>query len=72
MNPMQFLQMIREGQNPQQLVINLLQTQANNPIAANLLNMAQHNDGAGIEQVARNVCQQQGVNFDEAFNSFKQ
>lgn len=73
-NPiMQFMQMIRSGGNPQQLAINMLQQQAgNNPIGQNLLKMAQNNDGKGIEQVARNLCAQRGLDFDKEFAAFRQ
>ena len=38
MNPMQIIQLIKGGQNPQQLVMQILQQQAqNNPMCANLL-----------------------------------
>lgn len=70
---MQFMQMIRSGGNPQQLVMNILQQQAgNNPIGQNLLQMAQNNDGKGIEQVARNLCAQRGLDFDKEFAAFRQ
>ena len=73
MNPMQFIQMIRGGQNPQQLVINMLQQQsAANPVMANLLQYAQAGDKNGIEQIARNICKEKGMDFDTAFNNFKQ
>ena len=74
MNPvMQFMQMMRSGGNPQQMMINMLQQQAgNNPIGQNLLKMAQNNDGKGIEQVARNLCAQRGLDFDKEFAAFKQ
>ena len=40
MNPMNFLQMIKSGQNPQQLVLNYLETQMQgSPMVANLLNL---------------------------------
>ena len=73
-NPlMQFMQMIRNGGNPQQMIINILQQQAgNSPIGQNLLTMAQNNDGKGIEQVARNLCAQRGLDFDKEFAAFKQ
>ena len=74
MNPlMQFMQMMRNGGNPQQMVMEMLQKQANNsPIGQNLLKMAQNNDGKGIEQVARNLCAQRGLDFDKEFAAFKQ
>lgn len=69
---MQFMQMVRSGGNPQQLMMNMLQKQvSNNPIGQNLLKMAQNNDGKGIEQVARNLCAQRGLDFDTEFAAFK-
>lgn len=70
---MQFMQMIRSGGNPQTMVMNMLQQQAgNSPMGQNLLKMAQNNDGKGIEQVARNLCAQRGLDFDKEFAAFKQ
>lgn len=73
-NPlMQFMQMIRGGGDPQTMVMNMLQQQAgNSPMGQNLLKMAQNNDGKGIEQVARNLCAQRGLDFDKEFAAFKQ
>lgn len=72
-NPMQLLQMIKGGQNPQQLIINILeQRMQNTPMGANLLSLAKQNRSADIEQIARNICKQNGVDFDKEFNSFKQ
>ncbi len=72
-NIMQFIAAIRGGQNPQQLVMNMLeQKMGNTPMGQNLLKMAQSNDGKGIEQVARNLCAQRGLDFDTEFAKFKQ
>ena len=73
-NPiMQFIQAMRGGGNPQQMIINMLQQQAgNSPLGQNLLQMAQQNDRKGIEQIARNLCQQRGLDFDKEFAAFKQ
>lgn len=70
-NPMQIIQMIKSGSNPQQLIMSFLQQQ-NNPMANNLLQMAQNGNTSGIEQIARNICAQKGLDFDKEFNSFKQ
>ena len=70
-NPMQIIQMIKSGSNPQQLIMSFLQQQ-NNPMANNLLQMAQYGNTSGIEQIARNICAQKGLDFDKEFNSFKQ
>lgn len=73
-NPlMQFMQMMRNGGNPQTMIINMLQQQAGgSPIGQNLLKLAQNNDTQGIEKIARNLCQQRGLDFDKEFAAFKQ
>lgn len=70
---MQFIQMMRNGNNPQEMIMNMLQQQAGNtPVGQNLLRMAQNNDGKGIENFARNLCAQRGLDFDKEFAAFKQ
>ena len=72
-DPMQLLQMIRQGSNPQQLLMSVLQNNsANNPMSANLLALVQQKDCRAIEQFARNFCQSQGIDFDKEFNAFRQ
>ena len=72
-NPMQLIQMIKGGQNPQQLVMNMLEQQMQNtPMGATLLSLAKQNRSADIEQIARNICSQNGKDFDKEFNAFKQ
>lgn len=70
---MQLIQMIRSGQNPQQLAMNLLQqNMGDTPIGQNLINLAQKGNTADIEQIARNLAKQQGIDFDKEFAAFKQ
>lgn len=72
MNPMQqIIQMIKNGQNPQQIAMGFLKTQKANPFASNLLDLAQKGDQAQLEQIARNICAQKGVDFDKEFSNFK-
>jgi hypothetical protein len=65
--------MIRSGRNPQQIMINILEQGVanNNPIMANLLDLAKQNRTADIERIARNLCEERGINFDKEFNNFK-
>ncbi len=71
-NPLQFIMnMMRSGGNPEQLIAQMLQEQ-NNPMSANLLQLAQKGDSAGLESIARNLCQQRGIDFDKEFKAFKQ
>lgn len=70
---MQFMQMIRNGGNPQQMVMNMLeQEMSNTPMGQNLLTLVKNDDNAGIEKVARNLAKSQGIDFDKEFASFKQ
>ena len=72
MNPMQLLQMLRSGQIPQDYIVRMLQSQgANNPMASNLADLVQKHDAAGVEALARNLCESQGKDFDKEFASFK-
>ena len=70
-NPIQILQFIKASGNPQKFMLNMLQQQSNNPIMANLMQMAQANDEKGIENFARNLMKEQGLDFDKDFNTFK-
>ena len=71
-NPMQLIQMIKNGQNPQQLMMSVLQQRSqNNPIAQNLFHLAQENKTGEIEGVVRNMFAERGLDFDKEFNSFK-
>lgn len=72
MNPMQLMQMIRGGGNPQQAIINIMKQQAgNNPVMGNAINMMEKGDNAGLEKLARNLCQEKGINPDQMFSQVK-
>ena len=69
-NPMQLLQLIKGGQNPQQLVMNLVKQQGN-PVINNAANLAQKGDMSALEVLARNLAQQRGLDFDQEFANFR-
>ena len=67
-----FLQQIKEGQNPQQLMMNFLETQMKgSPLGENLLELAKNNNGNAIEQIARNIAKEKGIDFDKEFPAFR-
>lgn len=71
-DPNILLQMIKQGQNPQQLMLSILQNKANTPLEKNLLNLVQNGQTAELEKVIRNVyAQQGGTDFDQEFLAFK-
>ena len=66
MNPMQFLKGIK---NPQQFVMNML-GQNQNPMATQLMKMVKTGNTNQIEQFARNICKERGMDFDKQFAEF--
>ena len=66
MNPMQFLRGIK---NPQQFVINML-GQNQTLMGAQLMNLAKTGDKTQIENFARNICKEKGIDFDKEFTNF--
>lgn len=73
LNPLQFIAMIKNGQNPQQLMLNFLEAEAeNSPMTKNLLTLAKNKDSKGIEEIARNLYKERGLDFDKEFTAFKQ
>ena len=66
------LQMIERGYNPEQVMMNLLQARmGNTPMGQNLMRMVQTKDTSGIEAFARNICRENGVDFDIEFQAFR-
>ena len=60
--------------NPQQAVQNLVMEKANcqnNPLFQRAQQMAEGKDEDQLEQTARNLCKQRGIDFDTAFAEFK-
>ena len=72
-NPIQLIQMIQQGANPEQLMLFMLEQQAlsGNPLLSNLVSLAKEGKGKDIEQIARNIVNEKGLDFDTEFNKFK-
>lgn len=70
-NPTLIVQAIKNGQNPQQLMLNIMQnTMSYSPFGANLLSLAQQGNTKEIERIARNIAQQRGLDYDKEFANF--
>lgn len=67
------MQMIQAFKNPQQFIQGMMNnSQAmQNPILKNALEMAQKGDKQGVEELARNLCKEKGINPDEAISKIK-
>ena len=71
-NPIQLIQMIKSGKNPQQLLMGILQNQAQqNPMYKDFLYLIQNNRANEIEPIVRANFKKNGLDFDKEFNSFK-
>lgn len=71
-NPNNIMQMLARNKNPQQFVLSMFEQQAGStPMGANLLNLAKNGQTQEIEKIARNMCRERGVDFDQEFAAFK-
>lgn len=70
MNPFQMLGAMKNPQAFIQQIMNNSQIMQN-PIMQNAMEMAQNGNLQGIEQMARNLCKEKGLNADDVFNQIK-
>ena len=72
-NMADIMNIMRSG-NPQMMVKNMLEQSAStgDPMAKNLLEVVNSGNEKQLEQIARNVAREKGIDFDKEFNSFKQ
>ncbi len=70
MNPV--LNIMQMFKNPQALVQSMMQNQQimNSPLG-NALNAANKGDQKTLEEIARNMCKEKGINPDDAFNQIR-
>ena len=62
---------VGKGGNPQQLLQKAMgMTNNSNPMISNLVNLAQSGNKEQVEQFARNICKERGIDFDKEFNAF--
>lgn len=59
--------------NPQQFLQSMMNNSQvmGNPMAKNAIDMMQKGDAKGVEQTARNLCKEKGVNPDEIMKQMK-
>ena len=71
MNPINLFQMMRGG--PQQFLQQIANNNQlmSNPMMKKTIQMAQQGNMQGIEQMAKNLCKEKGLNADDVFNQIK-
>ncbi len=63
MSPFQLMQGMK---NPKEFVMNMM-GQNSNPMIGQLMQMAKNGDSQQIENFARNLCKERGIDFDSEF-----
>ena len=71
MNPINLFRMMQGS--PQQFLQQIMGNNQimSNPMMKNVVGMAQNGNAKGIEQMARNLCKEKGLNADEVMNQLK-
>ena len=67
-----FMNMLKTGNNPGAIIMQMLQQQQSNPVMQNLFTLAQQRNTTEMEKIARNLCLQRGIDFDKEFRTFRQ
>lgn len=65
MNIMQILPQLLMGGNPMQMMMGMF---GNNPMFQQAMNMANGKSPEQIQQVAKNICSQKGIDYDSMQN----
>lgn len=70
---MNLMQMIHCGGNPKMILSQMMSNSqfSNNPIMKNTFDMMNRGDSKGLEQLARNLCKEKGLNPEEIMSQFK-
>ena len=71
MNPLSIIQMMKSG--PQQFIQQMMGNNQimSNPIIKNALGMVQSGNMKGVEELARNLCKEKGLNADDVMKQLK-
>ena len=68
-NPIQIIKMMMGKMSPKDMVMKMLENNSN-PVFANLIDMANKGDTKGVENFARNVMKEKGIDYDKQFSEF--
>lgn len=68
MNPLQLISMIKQNNNPINFMQNIL---GSNPQFQRVMQMVDGKTPEEMQQVAMNLCEQQGIDFSQAVNQMK-
>lgn len=69
MNPFQIMTQLFSSKNPQQAFQSMF---GNNPLYQRAMQMAQGKSPEQIQQIAKNLCNNMGIDYDSAYKQFQQ
>ena len=69
-NPIEMIKgLMSKGESPQQMITNMI-SQNSHPMIQNLMKIAQNGNTQEVENFARNICKEKGIDFDKEFSNF--
>lgn len=69
MNPLELIKkQMMQGFSPETIVTKLA---GNNPVIQNLINMQKNGNTKGVENFARNIFKEKGLDFDKEYSNIK-
>ena len=69
-NPIEMIKgLMSKGESPQQMITNMI-SQNSNPMIQNLMKIAPNGNTQEVENFARNICKEKGIDFDKEFSNF--
>ena len=68
-NPINMIKAMMGKMSPKDMAISMLKNNSN-PMLSNLIDMVNKGDTKGIEEFARNICKEKGIDFDKDFTDF--
>lgn len=68
-NPIQIIKMMMGKMSPKDMAMKMLENNSN-PVFANLIDMANKGDTKGVENFARNIMKEKGIDYDKQFSEF--
>lgn len=68
-NPINMIKAMMGKMSPKDMAISMLKNNSN-PMLSNLIDMANKGDTKGVEEFARNVCKEKGMDYDKQFSEF--
>lgn len=69
-NPINMIKMMMGKMSPKDMAMKMIENNSN-PVFANLIYMANRGDTKGVEEFARNIMKEKGMDYDTEFNKFK-